>query len=59
MRDYMIETKNYDQLEVSYDPLCLAYIRAALGSALDGLFEGYKDKVSGIIIEELERSFSG
>jgi len=57
MRDYIAETRQYDQLEASYDPMCLAYVRSALGSALDGLFEAYKDKVSGIIINELESEF--
>lgn len=58
LRDYLIENRQSDQIEASYDPMCLAYIRQALGSALDGLFEGYKDKVSGIIVKELERNFS-
>jgi hypothetical protein len=58
LRDYLIENRRSDQIEASYDPMCLAYIRQALGSALDGLFEGYKDKVSGIIVKELERNFS-
>jgi hypothetical protein len=57
MRDYIAETRQYEQLEASYDPMCLAYVRSALGSALDGLFEAYKDKVSGIIINELESEF--
>jgi hypothetical protein len=59
LRDYLVETKQQDQLEASYDPMCLAYVRSALGSALDGLFDGYKDRISGIIVKELENSLNG
>jgi hypothetical protein len=59
LRDYLVETKQQDQLEASYDPMCLSYVRSALGSALDGLFDGYKDRISGIIVKELEKSLNG
>lgn len=58
LRDYLIETKETDQLIASYDPYCLAYVKSALGSSLDGLFDGYKDTISGIIVKELENSLN-
>lgn len=58
VRDYFAETRETDQIIASRDPMCLAYVRSALGGAIDGLFDGYKDRISDIIVKELEKAFN-